>query len=592
MVLHWAECVCHAFAETGDFSKKRLAWRVTFSDDAIPTYEDKVPSLESIRNLVDFSVDLTNGLINIEVRKGFLAACRRSDNAAEAEIVRALIASAYEFASTDATQVDIDRMSQTVVSDIGARHFHVLSTHDIRDYVRGNLPEHGQIIANWDDTESRIGLGWMVRERSAGEMIGGKEECCKYLSDLVRGIGNQMRQFLAMLNRTETIEALLINHEALFAESDHWMRTFRAVRAISDDPQDALQRASMKLATFNAGMLASRILIEMALCECPVEGGSKPGVRDLGQLMANASQMFHYGGYSDAMNVGIMKPVIRISPAGDVLMEHDFTDETVRPLGEKYQEVSLSHAAEKYQGNYADADEVAEENSGEETASPAVEGDFANAWKDEYGFSLEETEKVGEFFKIQAVETQQPVLKVKKSELLSHIEKETSLSSKTIGAVLAAFTLQPRLKWDEAPVSYLPSAWHPWRFRRQLSLVSKFIVQLDTSDDPTCMIASAMIVHHLSKFISDALYGRFDEALFHKNGLLAKWIGHTTHERGKGFNERVAKRFRDNGWHAEANLSDGRILNRQKDPRFGDVDVLAWQPESGRVLLSSARICR
>jgi hypothetical protein len=174
---------------------------------------------------------------------------------------------------------------------------------------------------------------------------------------------------------------------------------------------------------------------------------------------------------------------------------------------------------------------------------------------------------------------------MKKSELLSHIEKETSLSSKTIGAVLAAFILQPRPKWNEAPVGYLPSAWHPWRFRRQLSLVSKPIVQLDTSDDPTFMIAPAMIVHHLSKFISDALHGHFDEAFFHKGGLLAKWIGHTTHERGEAFNERVAKRFRDNGWHAEANLSDGRILNRQKDPRFGDIDVLAWQPESGRVLV-------
>ncbi|MEB2848098.1 hypothetical protein [Endobacterium cereale] len=53
----------------------------------------------------------------------------------------------------------------------------------------------------------------------------------------------------------------------------------------------------------------------------------------------------------------------------------------------------------------------------------------------------------------------------------------------------------------------------------------------------------------------------------------------------EAFNEKVAQRVRAIGWEAQANLSDGRILNRTKNPAFGDVDVLAWNADRQRVLI-------
>lgn len=587
MVLHWAEQVCCQISENKAFHNITVLWRFAFLDDVIPTYADEVPDIEAIRNLVSFSISADNNEIVVQVKKGFLAACGRADNAAETEIVRALISSVYQYASLPLGENDLETLVQTVVSDVGARHFHVFSTHDIRDYLQQSLPEHGQIISNLDDTESRIGLGWTVRERSAGENIEGQNECCQYLSELVKGIGAEMKNTLARFNRADVIKTCLINHEALYAEEGHWMRTFRAVRSISDDPQYAYEQAINKLGTINASTLASRIIIEMAVCECPERGGSKIGKRDLGQLMASASQMFHFGGYSDAMKAGAMKPVIRISPAGDVLMEHDFTDDTVRPLGQKFQEVSLSHAAEKYQDNYIEGTEEIEPDATEVVVP--IEDDFAKAWQDEFGFTLDDTEKFGNFFKNQVVKTQQPLMEIKRSDLICAIEEEAKLSSDTVKQVLATFTLSPRTSWDwepdAVPSGYLPSAWHPWRFRRQLSLISKPIVQVDNTNDPVFIIAPTMVVHHMSKFLYDARRGYFDEAIFRKGGLLAKWIGRINKERGSDFNEKVAESFREIGWNAEANLTDGKLLDREKDPRFGDVDVLAWRKDTGQVLV-------
>lgn len=64
-----------------------------------------------------------------------------------------------------------------------------------------------------------------------------------------------------------------------------------------------------------------------------------------------------------------------------------------------------------------------------------------------------------------------------------------------------------------------------------------------------------------------------------------KWIDRVNAEMGEAFNEQVASRFREIGWQARANLSDGQIFNRKKTQGFGDVDVLAWNDTEKRVLV-------
>jgi hypothetical protein len=145
--------------------------------------------------------------------------------------------------------------------------------------------------------------------------------------------------------------------------------------------------------------------------------------------------------------------------------------------------------------------------------------------------------------------------------------------------------LKHRPQWDRSPPGFSPTAWLPWRFRRRLSLVSKPIVQLEDGDNPRFVIAPAMIVHHIAKFVSDVRLGRFDEKEFQKNGSVSKWIGKTNHGEGEAFNQQVADCFSTEGWTAVANLTDGQILRRAADPKFGDVDVLAWSSTQKRVLV-------
>src|SRR3546814_14074676 len=81
---------------------------------------------------------------------------------------------------------------------------------------------------------------------------------------------------------------------------------------------------------------------------------------------------------------------------------------------------------------------------------------------------------------------------------------ETKLSPEIVASCIHTFSLTPREKWDAVPDGYMNSAWFPWQFQRQLSLVSRPIIQLENAQDPECIVAPAMVILHIAKFVSDA----------------------------------------------------------------------------------------
>lgn len=591
MVQHWTEATARYLDEKlGNGAARDLTWSISFADTAMPDYADPIPSKEEVAQIANFEASVEERHAKISIGPGFFLGCRRPENSAERAVVRALIESAYFLQGIEYEQSMIDEAVQEVVRDDGARHFHAFSVLDVRDHVRGNLPTEGKIISRLDDAVVRIGLGWLVRDRSTGDKIEGKDACCAYLSKLTKAIAARMMSSLSSLERFAIIEALLINHEAIATEATRWGRTFRSVRALSEDIALTKEQATRKIGEFNAAQIASRIIVEMANCVSPLGSGQKPGFMEIGRLMADASHLFHFGGFSDAMKSGMMPATIRISPGGDILMDHEFTDKTVRPFGETFQSVMLDTAAERYVESYGAVENDSAENQAEleNTDRETINEGFDSAWIEEYGFSIEEMRRFIEGFTAHAVEHGQAVKRMKRSDLVQFLSQVTKLPQATIEVAIATFSLMPRVEWDQSPEVFLPNAWHPWRFRRQLSVVSRPIVHLNTNDDPDLFVTPAMIVHFLSNFVTDVHRGRFDDAFF-RSTKMKSWVGHTTADHGKRFNEKVAEQMRGLGWCARANLSDGEILQRKKDPQFGDVDVLAWKRKTGHVILGECK---
>lgn len=585
MTMHWGELVFQHFDQLERTQEGvRASCCFHFQDSRLPDGNDPIPSDEDVYVLIECRSDNARASVTYDVKEGFISAGRRPDNLGERAIVRALVRSCFTELCQTLDEEEIGATVNEVVKTDNARHFHAFSVPQLRDYVRNDLPDTVQIIEKMDDAYTRLGLGWLCRNPSEGSQIEGIDECKAYLRKLVNELVQRFKASVAQFDKRMLVEKLLRNHEALFAEMDTWQRTYGAVEALSPDKSLATRAAIKQIGNFNAASMSSRVAIEAAICESRLNGGLKPGNYDIAQMLAYASLIHHMGGYSEAMIAGIMPPEIKISPAGEVMMNHKFSEEVIRPFGEHFQSNALRNSAQKYIENYAsDADEDAEQNA-EQTPSDH-DRLFEEAWHEEYAFTLDDLKAFVGGIDALLVTHRKAILQMKLSDLIERLCSKSSLSYEIVAACIQAFSFVPRDKWDVSPEGCMSSAWFPWQFQRQLSLVSRPIIQLEDSEDPECLIAPAMIIMHVAKFVSDARDGALDQRMFKQDGLMFKWVGLVNGNRGEAFNGEVANKFRSTGWNAQANLSDGHILNRKKEPAFGDVDVLAWDGTQKRVLV-------
>jgi hypothetical protein len=109
------------------------------------------------------------------------------------------------------------------------------------------------------------------------------------------------------------------------------------------------------------------------------------------------------------------------------------------------------------------------------------------------------------------------------------------------------------------------------------------LLQVDEENDPTVVFAPGLVRDALYMMIRSFHSGEIP-SLQVTSAAMGEWIGHANNVQRKEFNTTVALRMGDLGWQAEPEVNVTKILGRQLDRNYGDIDVLAWHPESGRVL--------
>ncbi len=122
----------------------------------------------------------------------------------------------------------------------------------------------------------------------------------------------------------------------------------------------------------------------------------------------------------------------------------------------------------------------------------------------------------------------------------------------------------------------------PWRFRRGLSLYAKPLVKL--SDPPNSWIVSASHLRRAVRYILENIErGRFPQRHF-RSADMKRFIGEIAHKKGHDFAAKVSAAMRGAGLsvQSEVNMT---ALGAPAAPDLGDVDVLAWDFESGKVFI-------
>ncbi|MDP6588738.1 MAG: hypothetical protein QF666_04755 [Alphaproteobacteria bacterium] len=427
-----------------------------------------------------------------------------------------------------------------------------------------------------DAAAIKLGLGWRVHPKSSKTIIEGKSDCISFLNRLVRDIEDELCRDLSEFDRLAIIEFALRNHEAAIVDRDRWHHTAAAVLSLHDNKEATFAVIAKHDSELNAVFLATRLLVEVALCECPVKGGRKPGRLDLSRLMAKIVFLFEMGGWSDAMRWDAMEPRLRVTTLGDVHANLGFFEDVIDPFGLTISDVHVTHAVKTYAENLKELpirDSVADK----------FETPFLEAWQEEFGVTLDEVRMFVEFVEDLGVHDKTALLEVPKSRLLAVDVDGRSLATEVAKKLVEFLSLKNRMRWRDVPEGFDDKDRQPWRFRRRLTILRRPLIQISDDDDPLIVVAPGILRDSFVHMVGNYFRGDYPHWQLKKG--MRVWAGRASDKRGKEFSTMVADRLKELGWQAESEIAITKLLAQGFERDYGDVDVLAWIPMTGRVLI-------
>lgn len=510
--------------------------------------------------------------VRLRATADFQRAHQHVSNVAERTLVGALVAGTASLAGLGLGDEELHALVGRIVPDADARHIHHLPARGFRDEVAGTLRSDFVAISEHDVALHKLGSAARAGHPGGGRIVG-VSECLAFLNSAVAQSERELCGALRRYCRMPFLLRVIENYEAAVQDRTLWQRTARSVLSQRRWSGAAYALIAEREGKRNAVMQASRILLEAGLCECAVDGGDELGDLELSRLMVIANGIVASGGWSNAIRWGAMEPTLTISPLGDVLAGTAFDEEVMKPFGKASTRVMTDNAAARYPDLFAPpADPV----DPEDLFDPA----FLDAWREETGLSLDATLDVLAAVEQHFLGLGKAAGVVTRGEFLSLVTSSGCPDSDA-HAFLRAFALPSRQTWFDVPDGFAKRDREAWRFRRRLSVLRRPFL---AAGEETLVVAPGMVREALEYLVRNFRDGAFDKA-FAGSAAMRSWIGEANNRRGHAFNAEVAGALGMLGWRTERDLKVTALLRKGFPRDYGDIDVLAWHPAEGRVLL-------
>jgi hypothetical protein len=554
-----------------------LVWRVKFEGEIGDKEGDGKREFMSFEAaLSTLTVEATGRSVALVATPDFENAIFHPENIAERALVYRTVEGFAALAGRSLSTDGLEGVVREIVQNASARQSHAFAARRFRDFVRDSVWRKPITIDADDAAVIKLGLGWGSRDPKLGGDIQGKQACTEYLNLVVRLLEDELCQDLRELDRRSVITFALTNHESAIYDRDNWNRTAAAVLALHKDKEAALRTMAEHQGELNAVFQSTRLLVEFAICECPLTGGREPGQLDMSRLMAKVLEIAGLGGWSDAIYWDAMEPRLRVTPLGDIHGNVTFHKEILAPYGRAGADLTVQRNVEDYAENLS-------EPEAKETDTSKFAPEFVEALEEQFGAPFDGIRKFIDALEDVGMEQKRAIVVARKSILLGWIGKDGLAEARTAATLTDYLTFKGRAHWRDVPAGYDERDLFPWRFRRRLSVLRKPIIQLDDAEDPTLIVAPGIARDAFVYMIGN--YHRGDFPLRQLSPKMKRWAGESRKRMGREFSEAVAKRLRQLGWNAETEVRVTKLLKKGFERDYGDVDVLAWRADTNRVLI-------
>lgn len=522
------------------------------------------------------SIEQAEDTIRINFHDSFFRNFHNPQNIAERMLMRAVANGVLQITGEIPCEELLDIFENEIVPNDDARYFHMFEAKRFRDQI--NYYDHADslFIDGADEAMSILGLGWLAQNRSNGDRFNTVEESTSFLNKVIEKIWNRVQAKLHALNRVQFIEQALRYIEGVENQRLLWERTIRAVISLHDNQKSTEAVAIEHLACCNASTISLRLLVEMAISECPLDDGKYAGVFDLTPLMSDMLIIFNLGGISNSIIKGVMNPEIKIAPNGDIVSHTGFRDEVIDPLGQKYGSARLDHENARYEKHFESYQPL-----------PTVQGvfpaDFLAAFKAEFGLSIDSMRGIRDALEHLAIEKERCVFIAYKDELIAYCGSSEFTTIEDAQIFLKRFSLWPREAWDKAPKGFANRDWYPWLFGRKLSLVARPIIQLENEENPRYIISPGLISDGITYTISQYYEAEIATSSC-ESSAMKRWIDDEKARQSHAFVTKVSDVMKEAGYETRIEIPVTELINEKTPRDYGDVDVLAWKLELDDVL--------
>lgn len=562
------------YSNKDNFPLVNVKLNIEFRDRG-PGSEDRAkPTVEELESLVTITPDNEQNAMNIIFESGFLDGFRLVNNIAERLIVRGLISGYLKLLGMASSNFEIEEIEKLVVPNDNARSFHLFHGRSFLDYISDSLPKELITVEEVYHARKKIGLGHRIKGFENQTQIEKKEKALKFLHGITDVLIKDIKKTLKKYDLNSTLKRLILNCEKSDAEDTHWRRTGAAVLGLHGINSNTESIFVSQLSKFAGTAITSRVLIEMALCECSGSSDSKLSNIELRELLAATSILIQYGGVSDAIYYNILPPALTISPLGDILFYDELGNKVVQPMLSDVISNKFISEAPRFKKMY-DKPEVTE------STQDIIDPEFWRIWNEEMGFNIDSARSIIDALETEALNEGVPILQIKRSKFIDIVCSE-KIDLKSAESFLNMFTLTKRSKWDKIPNGYHLKEIYPWRYGRKLSFVTRPILQINKEEDPELLVAPNALRNGFMYVFDSAYHGKFNEDYFSTDRMKRDWINKV--KEGHTFTSDVSKQLSSTGWEVRENIGLPEILNQKLDKDYGDVDVLAWRKDRNEIL--------
>jgi len=578
MCNEWLGRIGYALDSKG-LNQNNVEITLAFLDAETPEDPTQKAGRVDLEALTKVTSDKAKNKIDITFGSGFLVGFRSSDNLAEATIVRTILDAVLSFSHCQTSPLQSGELFDEVVHNEQARCFHLFVAQDFGDFLRHDLPKELITIEKIPDAATKIGLGWRGKGVSQDGKVSGVSECCKFLASLVDELIGDVKDALVKFERRPLVHRLLYNTLKAEESSAQWRRTSSAILGLNGNTPSTVAKFVEHNSQCVGASVACRILIEMSICVCPKNGDEQISDIELEHLIAKVALVVRFGGLSDAIRFNALKPELKISPLGDVLVEDDFGNFVVEPMLERVVGENFVAASAKQAKNYEEAEIVPETES-------KIDADFWKIWTDEFGFNLDEARNIIGALEDIGLSEGSLVLELTEGEFVENVVSG-QVSEAVARAFWSTFLLLSRDNWETVPDGYHIKDIYPWKYGRRLSIVTRPILGMDVDGFEKAVIAPTILRRGFAYVFDGAFNGSLDQDFFKTPKMRNDWWGVASE--GHTFNAGVAQKVADQGWHVRKEIKLEEILNTKLDKNYGDVDVLAWNDTENKVYLMECK---